>query len=999
MASVPRFWSGVVLLCVFVLVPTAVAQNEQLQAAVELFEQQDYKAAQEALLEVPVDELTGEEQAQLEALLEELPLAIQGSEKALQDLTRADEAYEAGEWDEAGRLYHAVEENKYARLALREYAEEQCERIHEKQGLAEAAKPSGTVEEAAPPEAQEPPEASAVEEEPAIEKELVIEEVPARAVPVEGPRRLTPTDQLRLRDELLWQRAVAKAQAASKTAREAMAQNDYLEARRLLDTAGQTIEAARRYADPVSKYQAARDGVRQLRIELEQRAEAYEQAKATEEREEIRDRIEQRKQLYEQQKAEKIEQLFNSANQLRREQRFGEAAEVLREVLRIDPGNAKARYQLDVVEDYESFARQSQWQHDVYTQQRQALVNAEEALIPWDIDVLYPKNWLELSARRGLLTQGAAADIEDVELNRKLKERLPEVRIQQQPFEQVIEWLAEMQNVNIAVDWTDLQDNGIERDAALDINLVNLTFRTILEEVLAQVGGETELAYAVGEGLLRVATKEKLDKDKLILIYDIRDMLVNIPRASRMASFDVTQGMGQQGSGQGGGGGQGMFGEGNQQGGQRGGQDQYDQGGLGSAELIQRIMDIIRQTVEPDSWRETGGGDASIRELNGQLIIYNTSDSHRQVSDLLSQLRETRALQISVETRFLNVVSNFLEQFGVDLDFVFNSGSAGYDRAVDANGNGLIDPFTGAPLLIDRRFTRMGVLPATPAFGTPLTQGAVPQQPFGQAGLVPSGTGVSPHLGTMTPVTAQQGSLSLVDPTAINTNVPGSWAQRSGLSPALNIAGSFLDNLQVDFLIRATQANARSSIVQAPRLVLFNGQASSISVGRSREYVSSLEPRVAEGVGTFQPITANADSGVWMFVEATISADRRYVTMTVSVQQRDEPMFERFEVQRASGNSPGSFIMLRDQAFARLETTVSVPDGGTVLLGGLKQVGEVEMEAGVPILSKIPILKRAFTNTTTVKDTRTLLILLKAKIIIQKEAEDEAFPTFTRAGV
>ena len=78
-----------------------------------------------------------------------------------------------------------------------------------------------------------------------------------------------------------------------------------------------------------------------------------------------------------------------------------------------------------------------------------------------------------------------------------------------------------------------------------------------------------------------------------------------------------------------------------------------------------------------------------------------------------------------------------------------------------------------------------------------------------------------------------------------------------------------------------------------------------------------------------------------------------------------------------------------------IRTTVSVPDGGTVLLGGLKQVGEVEIEAGVPILSKIPILKRAFTNSTMVEDTQTLLILLKAKILIQKEAEEEAFPTLT----
>ena len=133
-------------------------------------------------------------------------------------------------------------------------------------------------------------------------------------------------------------------------------------------------------------------------------------------------------------------------------------------------------------------------------------------------------------------------------------------------------------------------------------------------------------------------------------------------------------------------------------------------------------------------------------------------------------------------------------------------------------------------------------------------------------------------------------------------------------------------------------------------------------------------------------------------VDGTISADRKYVTLTLDVRQRDEPTLERFEVQRASGNSPGAFISLPDYNFATLSTTVSIPDGGTVLLGGLKQAGEVEVDAGVPILSKIPVLKRAFSNQTTIKDTRTLLILVKTKIIIQKEAEEEAFPTFTHTG-
>ncbi len=227
--------------------------------------------------------------------------------------------------------------------------------------------------------------------------------------------------------------------------------------------------------------------------------------------------------------------------------------------------------------------------------------------------------------------------------------------------------------------------------------------------------------------------------------------------------------------------------------------------------------------------------------------------------------------------------------------------------------------------------------------------------------------------------------------------MPGTFA--GGIvEPALSIAGSFLDNIQVDFLIRATQANARASIVQAPRIVFFNAGSAAITIGRTRDYVSSLEPRLAEGAVGFTPVTQQAQSGVSMWVRGSIAADRRYVTLTLVLSERGEPDIQQVEIQRASGNSPGSFISLLEQSFQTLETTVSVPDGGTVLLGGMKQVGETEVEAGVPILSKIPILKRAFTNQSTVKDTRTMLILAKAKIIIQTEAEEEAFPTFTSTG-
>ncbi|MBL9000080.1 MAG: hypothetical protein JNK25_02950, partial [Phycisphaerae bacterium] len=53
---------------------------------------------------------------------------------------------------------------------------------------------------------------------------------------------------------------------------------------------------------------------------------------------------------------------------------------------------------------------------------------------------------------------------------------------------------------------------------------------------------------------------------------------------------------------------------------------------------------------------------------------------------------------------------------------------------------------------------------------------------------------------------------------------------------------------------------------------------------------------------------------------------------------------------------------------------------------------ELEVETGVPVLSKIPFINRFFTNRAQVKEERTLLILVKPTIIIQNEEEENAYP-------
>ncbi|MCG8585150.1 MAG: type II and III secretion system protein [Pirellulales bacterium] len=60
--------------------------------------------------------------------------------------------------------------------------------------------------------------------------------------------------------------------------------------------------------------------------------------------------------------------------------------------------------------------------------------------------------------------------------------------------------------------------------------------------------------------------------------------------------------------------------------------------------------------------------------------------------------------------------------------------------------------------------------------------------------------------------------------------------------------------------------------------------------------------------------------------------------------------------------APGTTIQLPRFNTNAVTTTVTAPDGGTVLLGGIKSARESRNEYGVPILGKLPFIGRGFRN-------------------------------------
>jgi type II secretory pathway component GspD/PulD (secretin) len=240
--------------------------------------------------------------------------------------------------------------------------------------------------------------------------------------------------------------------------------------------------------------------------------------------------------------------------------------------------------------------------------------------------------------------------------------------------------------------------------------------------------------------------------------------------------------------------------------------------------------------------------------------------------------------------------------------------------------------------------------------------------------------------------------LGFSDPRNIQTGVPGSFAGSAFSNPALQIFGSFLDNIQVDFLLKATQADGRSTFLDAPRMTLSNGQRGYVAIVTQQAYISALNAVVAQEVGQVEPVITTLNTGTVLDVEATVGADRRYVTLTMRVGRAilEELVDVQVQSTGTSTRGVGAVVQLPRIQVSLIRTTVTVPESGTVMLGGLKQTGEVELEGGVPILSKIPVLKRAYNSRSMAKDEALLLILVKPSILIQEEEEENAFPAFSQ---
>lgn len=1000
-----------------VLSASVLAQpnSSSLSQAIELFVEGDYLGCQEALINLDRSKLSAQDQTIRDDYLTRVQVAITMYEKALRDLEDAETALDDDEPDHARRLLDRVLANEYAAEALRRAAVTYMRQLDGQpvQGDRADLPPSLSPNMAGvTPQSVNRARTLTGEGDDAVGAsryddarrlyQQALNAVPGYPEAVAGLQRVRDHQQVltgtlgnnlieRIRQDNLinWQRTVAEYRDLEEKIRSHMAGNRFEQAHQLLIRSEQVVETGRQYADPIGRYDSLRNELKALQslVAIEERN--FNDNNVARVRAEIETRRKEQLEQVAKRRALQVDVLMSQAMQHRKDGDLPAAINVLRQVIAIDPKNQPARWSMDMLVDLNEFKLGRKYREQFYREQQRVLNDVEEAKIPWHQDTQrYPDNWLELISRPDRRRPGERRP--DAQLYGLLERKVP-VDFVNDPFDQVIEQLATNHKINIIVNWNDLKRAGVDRDIPIDLSLPrNLSLKKILSEALEQAGaGLVELGYDVQDGAVKIATRQLLDHETFTAVYDIQDLLMEIPIFRDAPNTDLnklTRSLKPNPPDR-------PWLNGDDD-------DDEPEEDPGKMARIRKIINLIQDTVAPESWIEHGGTVGSIHEINDQLVITQNTSGQRSIGNLLGKLRDQRAIQIAVEARFITVSSHYLEELGIDIDIVLNAGNAGFDFVPGASG-ALTDPILGNQLLLPRSFSRLGFTPAVPALGgVGLAGTGALNQPFGLPVFIPPQAGGGGS--QLTPIPIMNRVSSITSAAGLGSDVPGSFAGQN-IGPAFTLFGSFLDNIQVDFLIRATQADSRTSVLTAPRLVLMNGQRAWVAVTIQQNFVGSLQPVVATGAVAQAPIINTIDSGAVLDVTATISANKRYVTMTLrpGVTRLLDLQTFPFGGGAAGGGFGGSaglngFVQLPTLSSQRLQTTVSIPDGGTLLIGGQKLASETEIEAGVPILSKIPILKRMYTSRTLVKDEQTLLILIKPKILIQPEQEEIAFPTFGR---
>ncbi len=629
----------------------------------------------------------------------------------------------------------------------------------------------------------------------------------------------------------------------------------------------------------------------------------------------------------------RVERLLEDANNQFLAGQYDGSVERIDQALQIDPTNTAAT-QLRDVADRARHNSAMELNREQWRQEWNATVleNQQSNMPQTETVVFDPIRWAEVSQRK---QQAFATPAElDSPENRAIERKLAETSLEHNfPSASVQDWATYYGNLT-----------GVTFVVGPDVAGMDATATTLTDfrlsrrsvgEALKVIQAQTGVAYRINHGLVQLVTPENAIGTLYYDRYNVSDLVTGFtskpgPDLKLKAPDDDTP----------------LFPE-------------VDEEPAPAVVNDSRLQDILKEAVATGRW---DGSPFTMNFQAGMLMVRADKDTHDSVLKLLRDLRRNVGIQIDVESRFLKVEDNFLEDVGVDLRGLGDQSSQGLPgRGLETRPNASFDDF-----------------------------GPSQQQNAATPGLL--GTGTEPGIffddGNDGDYMAR--AENLFDRTL---GGDGGMNNLGGLS----LQYAFLDDTEVEAVLRAVSKQERSEQIEAPRLLIYNNTRASMHVLNEISYIKDFEVEIAQAAGVANPVIGTVYDGVTLDVRPVVDSDLKFITMelrpTVMTLQLPIPNFTT-----TLGVGQPISIQLPEVSLQRVRTTVTLPDGATMMLGGMRLVERQNLVSGVPILKDLPGISFLFSRKGQSMQNRKILILINAKIVIMEELQPDSM-TLPDAGV
>jgi len=198
----------------------------------------------------------------------------------------------------------------------------------------------------------------------------------------------------------------------------------------------------------------------------------------------------------------------------------------------------------------------------------------------------------------------------------------------------------------------------------------------------------------------------------------------------------------------------------------------------------------------------------------------------------------------------------------------------------------------------------------------------------------------------------------------------------------------FYADEHINFLLTAVQTKGYGRILARPKLLVNDNEQGTIKT-EEKEPVVTVETKVIPGTAAQASTAAPSvrittyTAGITLDIQPHISKGDQ-LQLKIALTRIDFRLNDDYALTTPSGpmTGPSPPTLLSSD----YNTVITVPDGKTIILGGLESLKQNKGGTKVPILGDIPLLGGLFRSTTNTNDQSRVYVFVKAHILRPGEA-------------